>query len=148
MIVDGGLTENMGTWVRIGETLLPSRNGPGTWRSRWPGFGVLVFRPLLQLPVLRVNLVIDVSALFHPLCCCFHSLRTDPGVQESRLCVGGCPSQPFHSQMTPLQGVESPDLKMVVSEVRTRTQSSIQGSPEFRQLQVRILLFFSSPLRF
>lgn len=34
------------------------------------GLWVLMFRPP-QLPVRRVNLVIDVSALFLPLCCCF-----------------------------------------------------------------------------
>ena len=39
-------------------------------------------RPFLQLPVLGVNLVIDVSALFLPLCCSFHSLRMDHGIQE------------------------------------------------------------------
>lgn len=72
-----------------------TRNPPSHLEPAWylaiamAGLWVWMLRPP-QLPVRRVNLVIDVSALFLPLCCCFHSLRTDHGVQESRVFVG-CP---------------------------------------------------------
>lgn len=70
----------MGMWGR--NTCIP----PVTSKSAFSliisvaGIWILMFRPFLQLPEPRVNLVIDVSALFLPLCCSFHSLRMDHGV--------------------------------------------------------------------
>lgn len=68
-----------------------------------------------QLPEPRVNLVIDVSALFLPLCCSFHSLRMDHGVQEFE----DCPCRFLHERRH-LQQIERTNLKCLCMQFRLR----------------------------
>lgn len=79
------------------------------------GIWILMFRPFLQLPEPRVNLVIDVSALFLPLCCSFHSLRMDHGVQEFEDC-----SCRFLHERHHLQQIERINLKCLCVQFRLR----------------------------
>lgn len=95
-----------------------------------------MFRPFLQLPEPGVNLVIDVSALFLPLCCSFHS---EDG--SWNIGVRGGFLLPFTSQTAAFITSRKDKSEMLACGVPSKTKSLISAS--CRQLQLRIVRFLS-----
>lgn len=96
----------------------------------------VMLRPFLQLPEPGVNLVIDVSALFLPLCCSFHSEdgSQDRGVR--RVALLRLLHKRYH-----LEPAERTELKCLRVEFKLKTKRLISASRI--QLQLRMVRFLS-----